>query len=56
MDTINKNFEQKLLSNRTLLVVTLTMNLRIDPRIVLIIAAPHMLFPFDIKEVVANVA
>ena len=42
-DPSNKNFEQKLLSNLTLPVVFLTINLRIDPRIVTIVVAPQML-------------
>ena len=42
-DTINGNSEQKLLSNRTLLVVTMMMNPRIDLQIAPIEVAPHTL-------------
>ena len=39
IDTSNGNFEQELLSNQTIPVVVLKMNLRIDQRIVLIVVA-----------------
>ena len=55
-DTNNGNFEQKLLSNRTILVVVLTMNLSIDPRIVPTVAVPQTLLTPETKEVVADAA
>ena len=55
-DTNNGNFEQKLLSNRTILVVVLTMNLSIDPRIVPTVAVPQTLLTPETKEVLADAA
>ena len=55
-DTNNNNSEQKLLSNRTLLVVVPTMNPRIGQRIVPIVAAPQTLLTSKTEEVVTNVA
>ena len=42
-DTSNRSFEQKLLSNRTLLVIVTKMNPRIDQMIVPVVVAPQML-------------
>ena len=53
-DTSNRNFEQKLLINRTLPVIDPTMNPSIYPRIVTIVAAPQTLFIPETKEVVAD--
>ena len=55
MDTSNRNFQQKLLSNRTLPIVVPTMNLRIDNRIAPIGGASQTLFTPATKEVVADV-
>ena len=55
-DTSNGNFEQKLLSNRTLPVVAPTMNPRIDHMIELIVVAPQTVLTPAMKEVVADTA
>ena len=56
MDTINRNFEQKFLSNRILPVVALNMNPKIYPSIVPILAALQTLLTPETKEVVADAA
>ena len=55
-NTSNENFEQKLLSNWNLLIVTLTMNPRIDPKIVPIVTAPQTLLTSKTNKVVVDVA
>ena len=55
-DTNNGNFEQTLLSNRTLTVVVPTMNPRIEPKHFPIVVAPRMLLTPDTEEVVRNAA
>ena len=54
--TCNENFEQKLLSNRTIPVVVPTMNPRIYQRIAPIVVAPYMLLTNATKKVVADAA
>ena len=54
MDTRNKNFEQKPLSNRTLPVIAPTINPRIDLRIVPIVEATQTLLTPEMKEVVSD--
>ena len=54
--TSNRNFEQKILSNRTIPVVVPTMNTSIYQRIVPIVVAPHTLLTSTMKEVVADAA
>ena len=56
MDTSNWNFEQKMLSNRTIPVFIPMMNPRIDPRIVPIVAVPQTLLMPKKKEFVADAA
>ena len=48
--------EQNILNNRTLPIVAPTMSPRVDPRIVLIVAAPQTLLTPEMKEVVADPA
>ena len=55
-DTSSGSFEVKLLSNRTLPVVVLTMNPRIYPKIVPIVVATQTLLTPEMKEVVADAA
>ena len=56
MDTTNGDFELTLLSNRTLPVIILTMNLSIDPRIVPIVVLPQTLLTPKTKEVFVEAA
>ena len=56
MDTINRIFEQKFLSNRILPVVALNMNPKIYPSIVPILAALQTLLAPETKKVVENAA
>ena len=56
MDTSNRNFEKKLLSNWTLPVVVPAMNPITDQKIALIVVAPQTLLMPATKEVVADVA
>ena len=53
--TSNNNVEQKVLSNRTILVLTLTMNPVIDLEIALVVLVPQTLLTPATKEVVADV-
>ena len=56
IDTRNRNFEQKLLSNQTPPTIVLTMNMRIDQRIVQIEVAPQTILTPVMKEVVIYAA
>ena len=55
-DTSNGKFEQKILSDRTIPVVVLKMNPRIDQRIAPIVMEPHTILTPAAKKVVANTA
>ena len=54
--TINGNFEQKLLSNRTIPIVPPAINPGIDQWITSIVLAPQTLLAPEIKEVIMDVA
>ena len=56
MDTSNGNLRQKLLSNRTLLVVIINMDFRIDGRIATSGGTPHTLATPATKEFIMEVA